>query len=69
MTLPVDDVSWGDSGDECEGVWGCHMVVRVGCVGWVRVCGGVWGWARVSYGSKGRVGEGVWGWVRVCGGG
>ena len=37
-----------------------------------RVCGvgeGVWGWARVSYGSKGRVGEGVWGWVRVCGGG
>ena len=20
---------------------------------------GVWGWARVSYGSKGRVGEGV----------
>ena len=30
--------------------------MRVRCVG---VCEGVWGWVRVSYGSKGRVGEGA----------
>ena len=39
MTLPVDDVSWGDSGDEGEGVWG-----------WARVCGGGRGCVGVGEG-------------------